>query len=82
MRDVGAVYGIAANGVSLFELAGLRKKDSYGLSLASAGDVDLDGHADIITASAKADRQDPVTMKLVKDLGVLEVISGRIATQD
>ena len=81
LKDVGAVFGFDGTGAQLFELKGYRKADNYGWSLASAGDIDLDGHADIITATPRADRQDPVTMKLLKDIGMIEVISGKNAVE-
>jgi hypothetical protein len=81
LKDVGAVFGFDRTGAQLFELKGYRKADNYGWSLASAGDIDLDGYADIITATPRADRQDPVTMKLLKDIGMIEVISGKYAVE-
>lgn len=83
LKDAGAVYLLdGASGQSLANpLAGLRAKDNRGTCLASGGDIDLDGHADIITATPKADAVDTETLKPIKDSGFVEVMSGRIATQ-
>ncbi|MBK8288620.1 MAG: FG-GAP repeat protein [Cellvibrionales bacterium] len=86
LRDVGAVYGLDGTGAVLFSLVGNRPKDYYGLSLASAGDIDLDGYADIITATPNADKAGLVLVgkkmkaKLIKDIGLIEVFSGKVAT--
>lgn len=76
LRDAGAVYGIDGAGDVLFVITGRSKKDYYGQALACAGDLDIDGHSDIITSTPQADRQDPATMKMVKDMGMMEVMSG------
>jgi hypothetical protein len=86
LKDVGAVYGLDGAGNSLFSLVGNRPKDYYGLSLASAGDVDLDGYSDIITATPTADKAALVLVgtkmkaKLIKNIGMIEVFSGKVAT--
>ena len=86
LKDVGAVYGLNNAGTTLFSLVGNRPKDYYGLSLASAGDVDLDGYADIITSTPAADKAALVLVgkkfkpKLIKDIGLIEVFSGKVAT--
>ena len=86
LKDVGAVYGLDGTGAVLFSLIGNRPKDYYGLSLANGGDIDLDGYTDIITATPNADRAVLVRVgnkfksKLVKDIGLIEVFSGKVAT--
>lgn len=81
LKDAGAVYLLdGASGQPLASpLLGLRAKDSRGSCLASGGDIDLDGYADIITATPKADAVDAETLKPIKDSGFVEVMSGRIA---
>ncbi len=79
LKDVGAVFGFDGAGVQLFEHKGYRTKDNYGWSLASAGDIDLDGYADIISSTPRADKVDPITNKLLRDIGMMEVISGKYA---
>jgi hypothetical protein len=76
LRDVGAVYGLDETGKKLFVIAGQSPKDYYGQALASIGDIDGDGYADMITSSPPADKRDPATFKMVRDVGRMAVISG------
>ncbi len=76
LRDVGAVYGIDKTGQTLFVVTGQSPKDHYGEAIANVGDIDGDGYTDIVTASPPADKQDPATHKMVKDIGKITVISG------
>ncbi|MCC7516953.1 MAG: thrombospondin type 3 repeat-containing protein, partial [Pseudomonadales bacterium] len=91
LKDAGAVYLL--NGLTGLNVGnpmfGLRAGDNRGMCVANGGDLDVDGYSDIITAANKADNQvvvpstkpgKPDTLKLVKDVGYVEVISGRIAT--
>jgi hypothetical protein len=67
---------------------GLRAKDNRGICLANGGDVDIDGYSDIITSAPKADTQVWVPgkgkkkgkLKIIRDVGFVEVISGKVAT--
>ncbi|HSC76876.1 MAG TPA: thrombospondin type 3 repeat-containing protein [Pseudomonadales bacterium] len=81
LKDVGAVYGLNGSGTELFVLKGLRTKDNYGAALANAGDVNLDGYSDIISSTPKADTVNALTSKPIKDIGLMEVISGKIALE-
>ena len=82
LKDTGAVYLLdGSNGQSLHSpLMGLRAKDNRGICLANGGDIDLDGYSDIITAAPKADTVNVDTLKPVKDIGFVEVMSGKVAT--
>lgn len=82
LKDAGAVYLLDGfTGLSLHSpLMGLRANDNRGICLANGGDIDLDGYSDIITATPKADNMNPNTLKPVKDVGFIEVMSGKIAT--
>ena len=85
LKDAGAVYALSCVTQDacqlLFFRYGEAAGDRFGFSVAAGGDIDLDGHADIITATPKADAVDTETLKPIKDSGFVEVMSGRIATQ-
>ena len=91
LKNVGAVYLLdGATGVSIHTpVLGVRAKDARGTCLASGGDVNGDGYSDIITAASKADTQKwipnrnptkPPKLKTIKNVGFVEVISGRTAS--
>ncbi|MEZ5436297.1 MAG: integrin alpha [Pseudomonadales bacterium] len=90
LKDAGAVYLLdGATGASdLAPILGVRAKDNRGLYLANGGDVNLDGYSDIITSAPKADTQmwaqknpaKPAKLTNIKDVGFVEIISGRIAS--
>jgi hypothetical protein len=82
LKDAGAVYLLdGSSGDSLYSpLMGVRAKDNRGICLANGGDIDADGYTDIITAAPKADAMNTETLKLVKDVGFVEVMSGKIAS--
>jgi hypothetical protein len=90
LKDAGAVYLLnGATGVSIHDpVLGVRAKDNRGLYLANGGDVNLDGYSDIITSAPKADTQmwvqknpaKPAKLTNIKDVGFVEIISGRIAS--
>ncbi|MBK8675648.1 MAG: FG-GAP repeat protein [Cellvibrionales bacterium] len=91
LKDVGAVYVLnGATGQFIHTpLLGLRKKDNRGMCVVGIGDIDLDGFSDIVTAAPNADREvflppkkpgKPPKRKLLRDVGFVEGMSGKIAT--
>ncbi|HSC76243.1 MAG TPA: integrin alpha [Pseudomonadales bacterium] len=90
LRDAGAVYLLdGSTGNSLASpLMGVRASDNRGICLANGGDINLDGYSDIITSAPKADTQvwvpgigqKPGKLKTIRDVGFVEVISGKTAT--
>lgn len=82
-KDLGSIRVFSAvNGKPLAERFGQEAKDSFGASLAAAGDVDKDGYGDVIVGAPLADKVIEVEVKgvpksvKVKDVGHVQLISG------
>jgi hypothetical protein len=91
LKDVGGVYlldGALGNPMAT-PVLGLRAGDNRGMYVTNSSDIDLDGYSDVITAAPKADTQvwvpstkpgRPGKLKTIKDVGFIEVVSGKTAT--